>query len=121
MSSRRTFIDELAKHGKIGQPQVESMKLLVAGDEQGNGAMTDPQFAAFKKSYDEAGTASLFGTGFGGGPGDTDVPAVTAADEIATLEEIVQNHRNRGAAQEEIEKMASFKKLTALKATSGQG
>lgn len=121
MSSRRSYVEQLAKDGKIGQPQVESMKLIVAGDEHGNGAMTDEQFTAFKKSYDEAGVASLFGTGFGGGGGDTDIPAVTAADEIATLEEIVQNHRNRGATQEEIEKMASFKKLTALKAKSGQG
>lgn len=115
-SGRASYVDDLAKFGKIGQPQVESLKNLVKG-------MTDEQYDAFKASYDSAGTAAIFGQ-FGQQSGGDPAPggAVgTTAEQIADLEEIVQNHRRRGATEEAIKEMASFKKLQTLKAQQGQG
>lgn len=112
--ARRTFVDDLAKHGKIAQVQAESMKGVVVG-------MTDAQFDAFKASYEAAPVSSLFGQYGNGGGGDDPTPGApggTVAEQIADLEEIVANHRRRGAKPEEIENLASYKKLQTLKGQS---
>lgn len=111
---RASYVDELAKHGKVAQGQVVSLKGLVTD-------MTEAQFTAFKASYDAAPVAALFGQ-FGGGGGEPAPGQAADVDEqIADLEEIVLNHRRRGASQEDIEKTGSFQKLQKLKAAKGQG
>jgi hypothetical protein len=112
-NGRKTFVDGLVSSHKIAAPQADDMKALVL-------TMNDPQFEAFKKSYEAAPVASLFGQ-FGPGGGGDNPDAPSTADEIATYEEIVANHRRTGKSQEDIEKLDSFKKLTALKAHKGQG
>lgn len=111
--SRRTFVDDLAKYGKIAQIQVDSMKGVVV-------SMDDAQFDAFKLSYEAAPTSSLFGQ-YGNNGGDDPTPSGqggTTAEQIADLEEIVANHRRRGANAGEIENLASYKKLQTLKGKS---
>lgn len=119
-SARHAFVDALAADHKIGQPQVESMKALVL-------TMDDTQYNAFKASYDAQGAASIFGSfgqtpGGGGNPnGQPGGPVQSVDEEIATLEEIVANHKRAGKTQEQIEALDSFKKLTTLKAQKAQG
>lgn len=112
-SGRREFVDGLAKDGKIAVTQCESMHSLVA-------TMNDDQFTAFQSSYEAAPAASLFGSF--GNPAESTPPAggETQVDEIATLEEIVANHRRAGKSTEQIEAMASFKKLQTLKSAQGK-
>lgn len=126
-SGRTAFIDSLVQHGKIGAPQADSLKVLVNGDPAtGVPPMGDAQFTAFKSSYDAMGTAPLFGQ-FGNpstGPGitlQTGNAATALDDEIATLEEIVANHKRTNKSKEEIEAMSSFKRLTELKAQKAKG
>lgn len=120
--ARNAFVESLATHGKVGQPQVDSLKALVA-------TMTDEQYNAFKASYDSQGSAPIFGqygqngNGAGGQPptpaGGT--AAQTLDEQINIQEEIVAHHKAAGRSQEEIEAMPSFKKLTDLKAQKAQG
>ena len=111
--SRRLFVDDLAKYGKIAQVQVDSIKGVVV-------SMTDTQFDAFKSSYEAAPASSLFGQygNSGGGDPTPSGQGGTTAEQIADLEEIVANHRRRGANAEEIENLASYKKLQTLKGQS---
>ncbi len=115
-AARTGYVDDLAKHGKIGQTQVDSLKGLVL-------TMDDTQYDAFKSSYDAQGTASIFGQfGATGGPASQGQgnAATQGDDEIAILEEIVANHKRSGRSDDEIQAMASFKKLTTLKAAKAQ-
>jgi hypothetical protein len=119
-AARQSFVDGLAAHGKIGQPQVESMKALVL-------TMDDTQYAAFESTYNAQGASSLFGNygqsaAGGGNPnGQPGGGSQTTDEEIATLEEIIATHGRAGKTQEQIEAMPSFKKLTDLKARKAQG
>lgn len=108
-SGRTAFVDQLAKDGKIGNPMVESFKNLV-------GTMNDDQFAAFKKTYEAAPKLPLLGGNVDSGGGDSGDGKTELQKEIETLEEIVQQHRFAGKSQDDIEKLPSFHKLTALKA-----
>lgn len=116
-SARHGFVDGLASHGKIGQPQVESLKALVL-------TMDDTQYNAFKAAYEAQGAAPLFGQygNAGGNPNALPGGGEPSIDqEIADLEEIIANHARAGKTQAQIEGMASFKKLTDLKARKAQG
>lgn len=110
-SGRLEFVSQLAKDNKIANPQVEQFQALAK-------SMSTEQFDQFKAGWEAAPKMNVFGqhnsdgTGEGGQQGD---PALDRKAEIETLEEIVANHRRRGATDEEIAATASFKKLQTLK------
>lgn len=112
-SGRLEFVAGLARDGKITNPQVEQFQTLAKG-------MTTEQFDQFKAGWEAAPKVNVLGTHSTGstGTGEANDPAQQAAAEIETLEEIVANHRRRGASQEEIEQTASFKRLQTLKKTN---
>lgn len=109
-SGRTDFVKSLATGNKIGAAQVDSFSKLVK-------TMTDEQFTEFKAGFEAAPANNLFakhdtsGAGGNGAPAD---PENDRATEIEILQEIVQNHRRRGASDEEVARTASFKKLQTL-------
>lgn len=112
-ASRLEFVAGLARDGKITNPQVEQFQALAKD-------MSAAQFDQFKAGWEAAPKVNVLGTHSTGstGTGDAADPAQQTAAEIETLEEIVANHRRRGATQEEIENTASFKRLQTLKKTT---
>lgn len=115
---RNRYIDELAQHGKIGQPQVDTMKALAA-------TMTPEQFEAFKSSYDAAPALSLL-SAHGGATNPADgaptppAPGAPSSDETFNLlVETVQNHGRAGMKPEDIKASASYKKLESACTSRG--
>ena len=110
-SGRVGFVAGLAKDNKITNPQVESFTKLVK-------TMSDEQFTEFKAGFAAQPASGFLGqhaTGPANGDGTPGDPATDRAAEIEILEEIIANHRLRGASQAEIEATASFQKLKTLK------
>lgn len=107
-SARTGFVSQLATDGKIGNPQVESFQALAKG-------MTDEQFSQFKTGWDQAPKLAVFGQ-HPGNEGESVDPNNVNPElaELETVAEIVENHRRRGASQEEIAELASFKRLQVL-------
>jgi hypothetical protein len=110
--SRTSFVLELAKEGKIGNPQVEAFSKLAI-------SMTHAQFDDFKAGFESAPAHNLFGTHDLGDGGESDPTGDDRlAQEIADLEEIVANHKRRGVSDEDLKGMKSFQRLETLKAQS---
>lgn len=110
-SGRVGFVTDLAKANKIANAQVESFSKLVK-------TMDEAQFTEFKAGFDLQPANNLFAkhlTGGANGNGNPADPANDRATEIEILEEIIANHKRRGASAEEIAATASFKKLQTLK------
>ena len=108
---RKSFVSDLAKEGKITNPQIESFNKLVT-------TMSHEQFDDFKAGFESAPAQNLFGTHDLGDGGAPDPVEDRKAQEIADLEEIVANHRRRGVSDEDLKGMKSFQRLESLKAQS---
>jgi ATP-dependent Clp endopeptidase proteolytic subunit ClpP len=112
-AGRKAFVAALAKDGKI----MASAENLTATEEFAL-SLSSEQFDKWKASMSAAPTSPLFQS-HGADQGDNKTPvnggegAVSA--EIATLEEIVQGHRDSGVPQDALEKMGSYQKLQSLK------
>jgi hypothetical protein len=110
-SGRMDFVKGLQDAKKIAGPQVEQFQTLAK-------TMSPEQFEQFKKGWEAAPALNIFGKHDTSGAGPDGAPAdpkLSAEAEIETLEEIVANHRRRGASEDEVSRMASFKKLQSLK------
>lgn len=107
-SGRTSFIQALAKDGKIAASQITSLEALAA-------TFSNEQFEQWRASYEDAPQLSIFGQHTGASDG----PAVAASakateDEMTTLREIVQHHKNAGKTKAQIETLDSYKKLIQL-------
>lgn len=105
-AARKSYVEGLATAKKIPATQVDAAQAFVA-------TMTDEQFAAYRKMYDEAPKLSTFEQHSDNGGGEPDADAARA-DEIAVLEGIIQNHRWAGMSEEVIATTPSFQKLVQL-------
>lgn len=112
-TGRKNFVKQLASDGKISA----SDENLTATEEFAMSLSSD-QFDKWKASMSAAPASSLFQK-HGVGPGDKSAPANGGVDagkaEIATLEEIVQAHRDAGMDEETLQKKESYQKLQELK------
>jgi hypothetical protein len=104
-AARKSYVEKLATDKKIPATQIEMAQAFVA-------TMSDDQFAAYRKMYDEAPKLSTFEQHSDNGGGNPD--ADPKDDEIAVLEGIVQNHRWAGMAEDLIAQTPSFQKLVQL-------
>ena len=107
---RTSFIDALVEGKVVTGPQAEKFRSLVL-------TMDESQFDAFKEGFEGMAPANLFGRhdlGEGGSSGEPDA----RTDRISVLEAIVANHRARGAQDDEIHKMGSYKELETLKSAT---
>jgi hypothetical protein len=104
-------VEGLASSRVITNPQKDAFHALVQ-------TMNDAQFQAFRKSYEGAPPAGIFGqvpSGDGGGDG---APVSTREDRIAVLESVVHNFRTLGRSDDQIKETPSWKELQQLKAQS---
>ena len=114
--ARKEFVQQLARDNKIAASN-ESL----SATETFALSLTPEQFAAWKATMEAAPASGLFNQ-YGTTQGDQQAPQngsttneVTA--RIATLEEIVQSHRDAGLDEETIQQKASYKELQQLKST----
>lgn len=111
-TERVSYIDDLAKHGKIVAPQVESMKALV-------GTFSAEQFAAFKSAQDLAAPASILQphgvtpTDQGASPSPEDAATAAADAEYKLATGILRQLSLSGLPHSEIEKSPHFAKARA--------
>ena len=105
---RTSFIDSLAANKIIGGPQAAQFKELAP-------TMSNDQWAQFTKSWEGVSPSNLFARHDLGDGTSSQGEIDATAERIATLEGIVQNHRYRGATEEQISNMGSYKELTTLK------
>ena len=125
-NARVEFVKNLASDGKILASQV--------GDSAKDGqaasgligfalSLTPEQFDNWKDTFASAQSSPLF-QNHGGSP-ESNEPINGATEdidnEIATLENIVADHRRMGATQEQIENKTSYKRLQELKAQRAKG
>jgi len=109
---RKSFVNSLAEgpSPKIAATQITDMEEFAL-------SLSNEQFAKWKASMEAAPSATLLGK-HGATPGDKSAPENGVESEIgaeiATLEGIVQSHRDSGSSQEQIEAKESWKKLQAL-------
>jgi hypothetical protein len=108
LTNRAEFVSGLVKDNKIAAPQGEPMTALVQ-------TMTTEQFDAFRASYVDAPSLSLFG-GFGSQEGGEPPSAGDTGDEeslseVEQAKEIVAQHRRSGMPDEKLFRTPSFKVL----------
>jgi hypothetical protein len=107
-AERAAFMKSLTDRKIMTNPQVTDLKPLVD-------SFDEAQFAAFKKTYDEAGPASIFARHDTNGSTDPNADP-NVLSEIEQQEEIVANLRRTGKDETFIEKTAAFRRLTELRA-----
>jgi hypothetical protein len=108
-TARHNFVSALATDKKVAATQVDGLKALVE-------SLSDEQWEAFQKSYDNAPVNSLLGEhtdGVTNPNGDTQTDPRKA--EIDTLEEILSLHRKSGLSDDAIARTKSAQRLAALK------
>jgi hypothetical protein len=105
---RKSYVTQLAADGKILATQVDALAGLAV-------TMSDTQFEAFKKGYDDAPKNPAFAMHNSNGNAGGSKPEDAVKEEIAVLEETVATHRRSGMAPEVLEKTASYVRLQALK------
>ena len=112
-SGRKAFVQQLAADNKISAAD----EALTASEEFAL-SLSSEQFDKWKASMSAAPASPLFQM-HGVEPGDTQAPANGGVDavkaEIATLEDIVQGHRDSGMSDEKIVELGSYKNLQKLK------
>lgn len=111
-AGRSAFATALGTDKKIGAPQVEAMSEFAL-------MLDDQQFAKLEAVYAAAPVLPLLADHSAGSvtnPDGEDGKLTAAQQELADAEAIVLQHRRSGMTQDQIEKTASFTKLTALRA-----
>lgn len=106
---RESFIDQLAKDGKIGQPQVEDAKEFAKG-------MTDEQFEMYKKMNEASAPMPLLqehGVQQSAPVGSTPSVDEQKSERIEVLKEMVSAHSATMTA-EALKEMPSYKELMQL-------
>lgn len=114
-TGRKSFVAQLAKDRKIlaNKETLDATEAFALG-------LSSEQFEQWKATMSAAPSSSLFDQ-HGVGPGDSQAPVngdpkVTAiTSEIATLEEIVQSHRDSGMPEDSLKEKDSYKRLQVLK------
>ena len=106
--SRTAFVDGLVEARVVTAPQAEQFRALV-------GSMSNDQFDQFKAGFEGMAPSNLFARHDLGETGGSSQEIDAVADRISILEGIVMNHRHRGASDEEIQKLSSYKELQTLK------
>lgn len=108
-ATRHSYVSSLAQDKKIAATQIDGLKALVEG-------LTDEQWDAFQKSYDNAPRQQLLDAHADGVSNpDGEAAADPKAEEIKVHEEILAMHRMAGLTEEQIARTHSAKKLVALK------
>lgn len=113
-SGRAGFIDSLVAGNQILAPQADAFKKLVNAP-----GYTGEMFEMFKAGFENAPPAQVLAQ-HGQSSGVNGVPAGESpeAEEIRTLEGLVQMHRNSGMSEADLQKVGSFQRLQALKAAA---
>lgn len=112
-AGRYSYVETLAKEGKLLAPNVDAMKAFAKG-------LSDEQFSDWKIAMDAAPQQPALAN-HGAQPSQSAPtgPAETATQtQIATLRSVVSMHSARGASAEEIKQTASYKALVALDPTA---
>jgi hypothetical protein len=107
--SRKDYVTSLAENHVIAATQIESMQAHAV-------SLTDEQYEAFKKMYDDAPSSPLFAHH---GQGTVTEPGDDSASEIELLRERVAMHKRSGITDERLHETQSYKRLMEL--TAGKG
>lgn len=112
-AARREFVNGLARDNRIAATQVESLTAHAL-------SLSDEQYKTFRASFEAAPTVGLLGQHGGGTVTNPNGEGDPQAAEVATLEEIVANHRRAGMKDEQIKKTNSYQRLQELKTANKQ-
>lgn len=105
-NARKDFVTNLATQNKIGAPQVAKLTEFAM-------SLTDEGYAAWAGTWDDAPSLPMLGNhaGLVGSDGRQTEAGDTAAAELESAREIVNQHKMSGMKEEAIKMTASYKKL----------
>jgi ATP-dependent Clp endopeptidase proteolytic subunit ClpP len=114
-NGRKTFVDQLAKDGKILASAIKDTSEFAV-------SLTSEQFDKWKATMVAAPSSSLFDPH--GADTKQQTPqaqaAAQTAQRITVLKEIVQGHKDGGMPQDQLEKLDSYMELQRLEAAASE-